>query len=55
MYHVSRKEPKKRDAKEETPLEEYAAKLPKGCKPVSEADQTSSLVLGMLRLLFLQT
>jgi hypothetical protein len=40
---------------EDSPLKdlfEYAAKLPKDCKPVSEADQTSSFVLGMLRPLF---
>ncbi|KAF9900746.1 hypothetical protein EC991_006919 [Linnemannia zychae] len=33
-------------------LYEYAAKLPKECQPVSEADQKSSFVLGMLRPLF---
>ncbi|KAF8942780.1 hypothetical protein BGZ47_006158 [Haplosporangium gracile] len=40
---------------EDSPLKnlyEYAAKLPKDCQPVSEADQTSSFVLGMLRPLF---
>ncbi|KAF9346777.1 hypothetical protein BGX34_003615 [Mortierella sp. NVP85] len=52
----ARKELKKRIAMEEDSslkeLFEYAAKLPKDEKPVSEADQTSSFVLGMLRPLF---
>ncbi|KAG0376655.1 hypothetical protein BGX24_007436 [Mortierella sp. AD032] len=47
---------KQRIAEEEdSPLKdlyEYAAKLPKNSQPVSEADQTSSFVLGMMRLLF---
>ncbi|KAG0196509.1 hypothetical protein BGX33_001570 [Mortierella sp. NVP41] len=52
----ARKLLKQRIAQEEdSPLKdlyEYAAKLPKDCQPVSEADQTSSFVLGMLRPLF---
>ncbi|KAF9119789.1 hypothetical protein BGX30_003617 [Mortierella sp. GBA39] len=52
----ARKLLKQRIAQEEdSPLNdlyEYAAKLPQDCQPVSEADQTSSFVLGMLRLLF---
>ncbi|KAG0362882.1 hypothetical protein BGX24_005042, partial [Mortierella sp. AD032] len=52
----ARKLLKQRIAQEEdSPLKdlyEYAAKLPKDRQPVSEADQTSSFVLGMLRPLF---
>ncbi|KAG0247977.1 hypothetical protein DFQ27_001318, partial [Actinomortierella ambigua] len=40
---------------EDSPLKElyeHAVKLPKECSPVSEADQTSSFVLGMLAPIF---
>jgi hypothetical protein len=40
---------------EQSPLKElyeHAMKLPKQCKPVSEADQTSSFIMGMLRPIF---
>ncbi|KAF9124952.1 hypothetical protein BGW39_007783, partial [Mortierella sp. 14UC] len=52
----ARKQLKKRIEEEEESslkeLYEHAVKLPKECAPVSEADQTSSFILGMLRPIF---
>ncbi|KAF9907473.1 hypothetical protein EC991_010939 [Linnemannia zychae] len=52
----ARKQLKKRiEEEEDSPLKElyeHAVKLPKECAPVSEADQTSSFILGMLRPIF---
>ncbi|KAF8925214.1 hypothetical protein BGZ58_001004 [Dissophora ornata] len=52
----ARKQLKKRIGEEEdSPLKElyeHAVKLPKECVPISEADQTSSFILGMLRPIF---
>ncbi|KAI8348317.1 hypothetical protein B0O80DRAFT_462774, partial [Mortierella sp. GBAus27b] len=52
----ARNQLKKRIEQEEnSPLKrlyEHAVMLPKDCSPVSEADQTSSFILGMLRPIF---
>ncbi|KAF9347404.1 hypothetical protein BGX34_003167 [Mortierella sp. NVP85] len=53
---AARRKLKERVGQEEpSPLKElyeYAVKLPKQCTPVSEADQTSSFIMGMLRPIF---
>ncbi|KAF9181537.1 hypothetical protein BGZ51_005375 [Haplosporangium sp. Z 767] len=52
----ARKQLKKRiEEEEDAPLKElyeHAVKLPKECAPMSEADQISSFILGMLRPIF---
>ncbi|KAK3811774.1 MAG: hypothetical protein J3Q66DRAFT_442642 [Benniella sp.] len=53
--HARNKLKKLTEQEENSPLKrlyEHAVTLPKECSPVSEADQTSSFILGMLRPIF---